>query len=88
MAASLRTLELMPQAYLFKYDSTHGKYKGTVEAKDGKLWVDGKPITVYNERVRFTLLPAPPISVLWAVASRVAPCYIRCLPLWCFYLWS
>eukprot|EP00037_Helgoeca_nana_P017121 m.161769 g.161769 ORF g.161769 m.161769 type:complete len:156 (-) comp23849_c0_seq14:284-751(-) len=37
-------------AYLFKYDSTHGKYKGTVEAKDGKLWIDGKPITVYNER--------------------------------------
>jgi len=36
--------------YLFKYDSTHGKYEGTVEAKDGMLWIDGKPIKVYTER--------------------------------------
>ena len=28
-------------AYVFKYDSTHGMYKGTVEAKDGDLVVDG-----------------------------------------------
>jgi glyceraldehyde 3-phosphate dehydrogenase len=44
-------LTALSQAYLFKYDSTHGKYKGTVEAKDGKLWIDGKPITVFTERV-------------------------------------
>mgnify|MGYP005991964367 CR=1 FL=1 len=24
-------------AYQFKYDSTHGQYKGTVEAKDGEF---------------------------------------------------
>ncbi|OZJ05014.1 Glyceraldehyde-3-phosphate dehydrogenase [Bifiguratus adelaidae] len=36
--------------YMFKYDSTHGKYKGTVEAKDGKLVVDGKPIKVHMEK--------------------------------------
>jgi glyceraldehyde-3-phosphate dehydrogenase/erythrose-4-phosphate dehydrogenase len=35
---------------MFKFDSTHGQFKGTVEAKDGKLVVDGKPITVYAER--------------------------------------
>jgi len=36
--------------YLFKYDSTHGRFKGTVEAKDGKLVVNGHPITVFTER--------------------------------------
>lgn len=36
--------------YLFKYDSTHGRFKGTVEAKDGKLVVNGKAITVFAER--------------------------------------
>lgn len=35
---------------MFKYDSIHGRFKGTVEAKDGKLWVEGKPITVFAER--------------------------------------
>ncbi|ORZ14343.1 glyceraldehyde-3-phosphate dehydrogenase [Lobosporangium transversale] len=34
--------------YMFKYDSTHGRYKGSVEAKDGFLIVDGHKITVYN----------------------------------------
>lgn len=35
---------------MFKYDSTHGRYKGTVEVKDGKLVIDGKSIAVFNER--------------------------------------
>ena len=35
---------------MFKYDSIHGRFQGTVEAKDGKLWVEGKPITVYAEK--------------------------------------
>ncbi len=34
--------------YMLKYDSTHGRYPGTVEAKDGKLVVDGKPITIFT----------------------------------------
>jgi len=42
------TLDYM--VYMFKYDSIHGRFKGTVEAKDGKLWVEGKPITVYAEK--------------------------------------
>ena len=29
-------------AYLFKHDSTHGKYKGTVEARSDGIVVDGK----------------------------------------------
>ena len=35
---------------MFKYDSVHGRFKGSVEAKDGKLWVEGKPISVFAER--------------------------------------
>jgi len=37
-------------AYLFKYDSTHGRFKGQVEAKDGKLVIDGKEIAVFAEK--------------------------------------
>ncbi|KAI8374670.1 glyceraldehyde-3-phosphate dehydrogenase [Radiomyces spectabilis] len=36
--------------YMFKYDSTHGRFNGTVEAKDGKLVVNGKSIAVHAER--------------------------------------
>ncbi|CAF2521418.1 unnamed protein product [Rotaria sp. Silwood2] len=36
--------------YMFKYDSTHGRYKGEVSHKDGKLIVDGKEINVYTEK--------------------------------------
>jgi len=35
---------------MFKYDSVHGNFKGTVEQKDGKLWIQGKPIAVFGER--------------------------------------
>jgi hypothetical protein len=35
---------------MFKYDSVHGRFKGTVEAKDGKLVINGKTITVFAER--------------------------------------
>ncbi|KAG0349728.1 Glyceraldehyde-3-phosphate dehydrogenase 2 [Podila minutissima] len=41
-------IDLDYMVYMFKYDSTHGRYKGTVEAKDGALFVDGSKITVYN----------------------------------------
>lgn len=37
-------------AYMFKYDSTHGRFKGSVEVKDGKLVIDGHAVTVYAER--------------------------------------
>ena len=37
-------------AYMLKYDSTHGQFKGTVEVKDGKLVVNGKAIRVTAER--------------------------------------
>ncbi|MBN2485233.1 MAG: type I glyceraldehyde-3-phosphate dehydrogenase [Bacteroidales bacterium] len=37
-------------AYMLKYDSTHGQFKGTVEVKDGKLVVNGKAIRVTAEK--------------------------------------
>ncbi len=37
-------------AYMLKYDSTHGRFKGTVEVKDGNLIVNGKTVRVTAER--------------------------------------
>merc|ERR1712079_469525 len=47
--------------YMFKYDSTHGKFKGDVK-EDGKfLIVNGMKITVFNER--------DPTAIAWASAG-------------------
>jgi|TARA_Y100000310_G_scaffold124950_2_gene123783 glyceraldehyde 3-phosphate dehydrogenase len=37
-------------AHLFKYDSVHGRYDGTVEAKDNSLIIDGKEIKVLSSK--------------------------------------
>ena len=37
-------------AYMLKYDSTHGRFNGDVEVKDGNLVVNGKKIRVTAER--------------------------------------
>ena len=37
-------------AYMLKYDSTHGRFKGTVEVKEGQLIVNGKAIRTTAER--------------------------------------
>ncbi len=37
-------------AHLFRYDSVHGTYDGSVEAKDDRLVVDGDEIAVLSER--------------------------------------
>jgi len=47
--------------YMFKYDSTHGQFKGEVK-EDGKfLYVNGQKITVFNER--------DPKDIKWADAG-------------------
>merc|ERR1712082_113032 len=47
--------------YMFKYDSTHGKFKGEVK-EDGKfLYVNGNKITVFNER--------DPAAINWSGAG-------------------
>lgn len=43
-------LDLDYIAYMFKYDSTHGRYPGSVEVVEGGLQIDGKFIRVTNER--------------------------------------
>ncbi|HQS84755.1 MAG: type I glyceraldehyde-3-phosphate dehydrogenase [Alphaproteobacteria bacterium 16-39-46] len=44
-------------AHLFKYDSIHGPFQGSVEVKDGSLWVDGLSVK--------TLAIATPSELPW-----------------------
>jgi len=37
-------------AYMLKYDTTHGRFDGTIEVKDGQLVVNGKTIRITAER--------------------------------------
>jgi glyceraldehyde 3-phosphate dehydrogenase len=37
-------------AYMLKYDSTHGPFKGTIEVKNNMLWVNGRPIRITAEK--------------------------------------
>ena len=37
-------------AYMFKYDSTQGKYKGKIEVKGSSIVIDGKEIPILNEK--------------------------------------
>jgi glyceraldehyde-3-phosphate dehydrogenase type I len=41
-------INLEYMVYMFKYDSTHGRYKGTVSQDGTKLIVDGKKISVHQ----------------------------------------
>lgn len=47
--------------YLFKFDSTHGRFKGTVSAEGGCLVVNGQKIAVFSER--------DPANINWASAG-------------------
>eukprot|EP00177_Eucheuma_denticulatum_P007962 GFKZ01014504.1.p2 GENE.GFKZ01014504.1~~GFKZ01014504.1.p2 ORF type:complete len:336 (+),score=49.46 GFKZ01014504.1:256-1263(+) len=54
-------IDLDYMVYMLKYDSTHGRYKGEVTAADGKLLVDGNPISVFGLR--------DPSEIPWAQAG-------------------
>jgi len=43
-------IDLQYMVYMFKFDSVHGRFKGTIEARDGNLIINGKSIHVYAER--------------------------------------
>jgi len=43
-------MDLEYMVYMFKYDSTHGQFKGDVHAKDGLLYINGKGIHVSMEK--------------------------------------
>ena len=55
-------------AHLLKYDSVHGRFPGTVEAKDDKLIVNGKPLKVLSQRDP-AMLPWKDLGVYLAVES-------------------
>lgn len=43
-------IDLNYMVYMFRYDSTHGRFKGEVSTDGKKLIVNGKGISVYNAR--------------------------------------
>ncbi|PFH47547.1 hypothetical protein AMATHDRAFT_50225 [Amanita thiersii Skay4041] len=51
-------IDLEYMVYMFKYDSVHGRFKGSIEARDGKLWINQKPLVVYAEK--------DPASIPWS----------------------
>jgi glyceraldehyde 3-phosphate dehydrogenase len=60
-------MDLDYMIYLFKYDSTHGRYAGSVDkTADGNLVIDGATIKVFAER--------DPAAVPWGTANADYVC--------------
>jgi glyceraldehyde 3-phosphate dehydrogenase len=47
--------------YMFKYDSTHGRFRGNVSHENGVLVVDGHHIKVFNEK--------DPVNIPWGASG-------------------
>ena len=58
------TLDYM--VYQFKYDSTHGQFKGSVEAGQGCLVIDGQKIQVFDKK--------DPGEIPWGQAGAAYVC--------------
>jgi glyceraldehyde 3-phosphate dehydrogenase len=59
-------MDLEYMVYMLKYDSVHGGYKGTVEAGEGALIVDGKTISIFTDK--------DPASIPWGKAGADYVC--------------
>ncbi|XP_038442361.1 glyceraldehyde-3-phosphate dehydrogenase-like isoform X1 [Canis lupus familiaris] len=53
--------DLNYMVYMFQYDSTHGKFHSTVKAENGKLVINGKSISIYQQR--------DPTNIKWGDAG-------------------
>jgi glyceraldehyde 3-phosphate dehydrogenase len=60
--------DVKTNAHLLKYDSTHGRFPGTVEVNGNDLVVNGKPLKVISQRDP-TQLPWKDLGVYLAVES-------------------
>jgi len=54
-------IDLEYMVYMFKYDSTHGPFKGDVKFGDGKLIINDKAISVFSEK--------DPSAIPWKTAG-------------------
>jgi len=54
--------------YMFKYDSTHGRFKGEIKHEDGHLIVNGQKIAVFSEKDPSTI-PWGKLGVEYVVES-------------------
>ena len=60
--------------YMFKYDSVHGRFNGSIEAKEGKLIINGSSITVFSERDP-AAIPWGSADAAYIVESTVRFCF-------------
>ena len=67
-------IDLDYMVYMVKYDTIHGKFEGSIEAKDGKLVVNGRASPSMPRRTRPTLSGASAArTTLWSLPACSAP---------------